>query len=326
MKRSARHLLRNLAATIIACIGFTACSQDELAEQGTPLPVGQYPLELQAGGLQAVAAPVQPATRGTFDDDWDGVESVWVIVNGNGDKKKEYKVEASGDKKTARLTPVVSLADSDDLFWWKSTTEEKTVEAWYPYKSTTPPTDWSVSPTQTAETFAEEDLMYGYAKMTMDDPTIVFKHVLSKVVINLTKSDYLNEASVVSVSLTGQYLTGTFTDYESGNWAMDRKEDGQIQSITACRLLPPNDGYYATYVALCIPQKLEERNVPSITITVDDVTYRYKLVAEGPISTYYQSGYITTYNITVKSEGLEVTPQIRSWWEGAEGDGSVTIE
>lgn len=325
MKRSARHLLRNLAAAIIACAGVTACSQDELAEQGTPLPVGQYPLELQAGGLQAVAAPVQSATRGTFDDDWDGVESVWVIVNDNDDKKKEYKVEASGDKKTARLIPAVPLADSDDLFWWTSTTEEKTVEAWYPCKNTTPPADWSVSPEQTAETLADEDLMYGYAKMTMDDPAIEFEHVLSKVVINLTQSFYLSKASVVSVSLTGQYLTGTFADYGSGVWTMDKKEDGQSQSITACRLLPSNDGYYATYVALCIPQMLEEKNAPSITITVDDVTYRYKLAAGGPISTLYSSGYIYTYNITVKEEGITgVQVEVAPWDEtGTEADGST---
>lgn len=129
MKR--RILRHKFALGLVAALTFASCSQDELTEQGTPLPVGQYPLELAANGLQALATPEQPATRGTFfEGDWDGVTSVRVRVDDQ--QEKEYSVTPSEDKKTARLAPAEPLGLDDNLFWWNSTTDEKTVIAWTP--------------------------------------------------------------------------------------------------------------------------------------------------------------------------------------------------
>ncbi|WP_241217495.1 fimbrillin family protein [Bacteroides gallinarum] len=61
MKRSIlRH--KPVLWSLIAALTLASCSQDEFADNGqnTPLPVGQYPLELTADGLQAVATPAQP--------------------------------------------------------------------------------------------------------------------------------------------------------------------------------------------------------------------------------------------------------------------------
>ena len=57
------------AATLLFALA--ACTQDEAAE-GT-LPAGEYPLIIQANGLDVTAAP---ASRATVDGDWQGVQTV----------------------------------------------------------------------------------------------------------------------------------------------------------------------------------------------------------------------------------------------------------
>ena len=68
-----KHTLILVAAALV----LAACSQDEPA--GDSLPVGEYPLLIDAAGLQAIATP---QTRGTYDGNWDEVETVAVKVDG----------------------------------------------------------------------------------------------------------------------------------------------------------------------------------------------------------------------------------------------------
>ena len=68
------------AISLVAALLLSACSQDELAEQGTTLPEGEYPLQI--GGVSITAeAGEQPWTRVT-ENNTDGMSSVWQ----NGDK------------------------------------------------------------------------------------------------------------------------------------------------------------------------------------------------------------------------------------------------
>ena len=38
---------------LLACMSFASCSQDELTEEGRPLPVGQYPLAVSLTHVRA---------------------------------------------------------------------------------------------------------------------------------------------------------------------------------------------------------------------------------------------------------------------------------
>ena len=58
----------------MAAILFTACTQDELAEQGTALPDGEYPLQIGSVSITAEASE-EPWTRVTEKPDGSG--SVW---------------------------------------------------------------------------------------------------------------------------------------------------------------------------------------------------------------------------------------------------------
>lgn len=336
MNRSRLHSLRNIAAALLACAGFASCSQDELAEQGTPLPIGQYPLELTAGGLQAVATPAQPATRGTFfESDWDSVKSVRVRVND--EVEKEYKVEASGNKKTAFLTPAVPLTNDDVPFWWTSTTETKTVIAWAPSEyaldgNISFPTKWE------KDDFAKYDVIGVRQTIGFTDKSLEFQHLMAKVVINLRRTDYLENAEKVDVQLLNMNGGGILeVAFDTKQFQIKAKDNTPIVNVTPYRL--PDGTYgegslekpFASYTALVIPTNYGNTNV--LQIDVDDAIYQVTKEALGQSGmtgmVRYNAGQVTTFNITVKENELDVTIDNTasiSWdTDGATGNGNVEL-
>ena len=302
-----KHTLILVAAALV----LAACTQDEPA--GDSLPGGKYPLELTAANLhEAVATPAVTGTRSTVDGNWEDALSVAVQVGGENGPVKEYEVASTSDN-GAKLT------EADTQFWWTSSTESKTVRAWYPYSETVP-VDWSVSLTQTEETLKKEDFMMtdGQVTVSLNNPQIAFSHLLAKVEINLMQSEYLQNASEVSVSIPGMYETGTLKDlstYPSINAKIGEYPD---KEITPYKLPSANDGCYASYQALVIPDGVSGSK--EIKVVVDDIIYTLSSVAA------YHSRYRYTYNITVQEEGLEVSvAQSTTWTDGNGGSGSVAL-
>lgn len=315
--------LGKILAGLAATFTLAACSQDGLTEQGTPLPVGQYPLELTAGGLQAVATP---ATRGTVDNDWDGVKDVKVRVNNSG-RNMRYKVEASGNKKTALLTPYAPLENDDTPFWWQSTTEEKDVMAWAPYNyelndKITLPTTW------TKDDFAKYDIIG--ARRTIGfraNKFLTFEHLLAKVTVNLKNSKYLERVGKgkVTVSLTNQRKTGIFELYGSDlavNPPIGSINDATIKTY---QLQSDNTDWYATYQALVVPlSSLAGGIMPRIVVNVDGTEYSYEIKDDG--SSIFTGGYQYTFDITVKEQGLDVSSWNWPTWKKDETEHSGSID
>lgn len=338
MNRSRLNSLRNIAAALLACAGFASCSQDEPAERGTPLPVGQYPLELPAGGLQAVATPAQPATRGTMDGDWDGVTSVKVKVN---DSEKTYKVAASDDKITARLTPAVPLENDDAPFWWTSTTETKTVTAWAPSEYVLDeiiefPSEW------TKEDFAKYDIIGVRKDIGFEDRNepLEFQHLMAKFVINLRKTPYLENAENVKVQLKsrGWSCYGIILIFK-GQLIIDVPwVEGEVREYTTPYHLPEKEYEYvdfgnglaekpfASYTALVPP--LNGKVSPLLIIEVDDIKYQllHSSFTDKP-TVEYRAGQVYTFNVTVKESGLDVTVGNMINWgtNGATGSGEMEL-
>ena len=302
-----KHTLILAATTLL----LAACTQDELAEQGNALPEGEYPLELTATGMRAVATP---STRGTLDGDWEGAQGKKVAVMVNGDTK-EYTLASFGDYKTATLT-------SDDPFYWTSTDETMTVEAWYPCL-TTLPGKWEVPADQSAGMPVDKDFLH--AKQTIsfssrDEAGLTFEHCLAKVVINIQQSDYLDSYDgELSVQLTGLLTTGEVTHYADNILIQGDNSTGGT-SITPHRLDTPADGAFASYEALVIPQAPNLNS--AIEIKVGGAVYSFLTN-----SITFASSCVHTFDITVKAEGLEVSVDTGSmtWGDGAGGSGSVVI-
>ena len=98
---------------------FTACTQDELAEQGNTLPDGEYPLQIGSVSIIAESSE-EPWTRVTEKPDGSG--SVW---------QPDDAITVSLDGETATYTYDGSAWTSEAPLYWKNT-QTAEVTAWYP--------------------------------------------------------------------------------------------------------------------------------------------------------------------------------------------------
>ena len=315
-----KHTLILVAAALV----LAACSQDE--PTGDSLPGGARPLVINASGLQSIATP---QTRGTLEGNWDGVKTVGVRVEIPSLPLKKYKVEAKAGSGNAHLSPAEPLGAGDVAFWWTSTTETKTVTAWCPYGDGYIPAVWTIPDVQTAENMQTTDLLLARKEgMTLQDcetGTFEFRHMLSKVRINLKASEYLQSAAKVDVRLLDQYtMASIYTATLTLSGLSTRDKD-----ITPYQLETPESGCYASYEALVIPLDADEVAATDelIGITVDDdAEYVYRLPAEYKDKDLFLGGYVYTFNITVDAKGLEVSvAQSPAWTDGNDGEGSVAL-
>lgn len=334
MNDTMKHILFMMMSAVLA----TSCSQDALNDgQDNSLPEGAYPLELTAGGLQAVA---MPATRGTVDGDWTDVKDKEIPLmddsnSGNPEVKLYRLTTDASDSMTARL------ASDDAPFYWKSTTEMKAIEAWYSpkedekfqkYKSERPAKGdlWETATAQTAGTMKEDDFLYVKDYMYFEDresQTLQFQHLLAKVRVNLVESDYLKNARTVTVALTNCLYEGNFDFDEERNMRIKEAlmTDDNTANITLCELDTPADGAFATHEGILIPQSVEQNKNLYIQVTVDETaTYRWQMQLSGS-EIAMKGGYQYTFNITVKEQGLSVyTYKYPTWEEG--GSENIEIE
>ena len=110
----------------MAAILFTACTQDELAEQGNTLPDGEYPLQIGSVSITAEASE-EPWTRVTEKSDGSGSvfqdeDRIGVRIAGS-EETGIYRIKVD-DAGNVTITP-------DKPVYWKST-QPAEVTAWYP--------------------------------------------------------------------------------------------------------------------------------------------------------------------------------------------------
>ena len=184
-----------------------ACTQDEAGF----LPEGAEgtPIVFTATGLNPAATAIA-GTRAPVDGNWEGVQSVAVLMDG---MVKTYDVTPStADPTSATLT-------STDPYYWTNH-NDITVTAWWPYTAgeTTPPAV-KVKANQSAQKdFEGSDLIVADGQtVTYGSPTLRFTHRTARVTIVLT--DYTE--GLASVRLTGLSTEGDnpaeITPYDKGS-------------------------------------------------------------------------------------------------------------
>ena len=274
---------QNLLFLCAAALAVTACTQDELS--GGALPEGEYPLIINATGLQAVATPA--STRATVDGNWDGVTSVALSVGGT---VKEYSVTTTDtEKKTA------TLSRNSDPFWWTSR-DSITVSAWWPYATTMP--DVVVKSDQRKQTdFAASDFISAENQtVQFDNPTLEFSHRTARITVNLEKGN-----GITSVTGADVYVTGLSTD------------GGNPASIST--YASGND----TYEALAAPQTVKA-NTPFIEVDLNGSTFYFRPQSDVVLTA--NSRY--TYTVRVTAKGLELVGcTIGGWTEGGGESGTA---
>ena len=184
-----------------------ACTQDEAGF----LPEGAEgtPIVFTATGLNPAATAIA-GTRAPVDGNWEGVQSVAVLMDGT---VKAYDVTPStADPTSATLT-------STDPYYWTNH-NDITVTAWWPYTAgeTTPPAVKVKANQSTQKDFEGSDLIVADGQtVTYGSPTLRFTHRTARVTIVLT--DYTE--GLASVRLTGLSTEGDnpaeITPYDKGS-------------------------------------------------------------------------------------------------------------
>ena len=254
MKRTTIHI----SAALALLLGLAACTQDEAGF----LPEGAEGTSIvfTATGLNPAATAIA-GTRAPVDGNWEGVQSVAVLMDGT---VKTYNVTPStADPTSATLT-------STDPYYWTNH-KNITVTAWWPYTAgeTTPPAVKVKANQSTQKDFEGSDLIVADGQtVTYGSPTLRFTHRTARVTIVLT--DYTE--GLASVQLTGLSTEGDNPD-----------------------IIAPYDKGSNTYTAIVAPQSVAAGTTFITCTFTNGKTFVYKMKN----ATDWQAGGEYTYTVSL---------------------------
>ena len=271
-----------LAALVLS---LAACTQDEAGF----LPEGAEgtPIVFTATGLNPAATAIA-GTRATVDGNWEGVQSVAVLMDGT---VKAYDVTSTtADPTSATLT-------STDPYYWTNH-NDITVTAWWPYTAgeTTPPAV-KVKANQSAQKdFEGSDLIVADGQtVTYGSPTLRFTHRTARVTIVLT--DYTE--GLASVQLTGLSTEGDNPD-----------------------IIVPYDKGSNTYTAIVAPQSVAAGTTFIVCTFTNGKTFVYKMKN----ATDWQAGGEYTYTVSLAAaKDLGYTIESNGSYTVTSADGLMNI-
>ena len=254
MKRTIIHT----SAAIALLLGIAACTQDEAGF----LPEGAEGTSIvfTATGLNPAATAIAN-TRSTVDGDWEGVQSVAVLMDGT---VKAYNVTPSTTDPTS-----TTLTSTDPHRWTNH--NDIAVTAWWPYSEgeTTPPAVKVKANQSTRKDFEGSDLIVADGQtVTYGSPTLRFTHHTALVTIVLT--DYTE--GLASVQLTGLST-----------------ENGNPDKIT------PYDKGSNTYTTLVAPQSVAAGKIFITCTFTNGKTFVYKMKN----ATDWRAGGEYTYTVSL---------------------------
>ena len=262
-----------------------ACTQDEAGF----LPEGAEGTSIvfTATGLNPAATAIA-GTRAPVDGNWEGVQSVAVMMDGT---VKAYDVTPStADPTSATLT-------STDPYYWTNH-NDITVTAWWPYTAgeTTPPAV-KVKANQSAQKdFEGSDLIVADGQtVTYGSPTLRFTHRTARVTIVLT--DYTE--GLASVQLTGLSTEGDNPD-----------------------IIVPYDKGSNTYTAIVAPQNVAAGTAFIVCTFTNGKTFVYKMKN----ATDWQAGGEYTYTVSLAAaKDLGYTIESNGSYTVTSADGLMNV-
>ena len=262
-----------------------ACTQDEAGF----LPEGAEGTSIvfTATGLNP-AATATAGTRAPVDGNWEGVQSVAVMMDGT---VKAYDVTPS------TAAPTSATLTSTDPYYWTSH-NDITVTAWWPYTEgeTTPPAVKVKANQSTQKDFEGSDLIVADGqKVTYGSPTLRFTHRTARVTIVLT--DYTE--GLASVRLSGLSTEGDNPD-----------------------IIVPYDKGSNTYTALVAPQSVAAGTTFITCTFTNGKTFVYKMKN----ATDWQAGGEYTYTVSLAAaKDLGYTIESNGSYTVTSADGLMNV-
>lgn len=283
---------------LVAALLLSACSQDELAENSTALPEGEYPLQIGSVSLTAEISE-QPWTR-VSENPTDGMSSVWAdgdrigVRIGDNEETGIYVVNVDIEGSVVGVTP-------EKPVYWKDK-QPATITAWYPVKE------------ELDFTHQDQGLTYllqatGDGNYQSTPINLNFTHQLAKVRVKL-EGTKANEVTAVTVR---SYPTST---HSHGTL------DSQDRSLTP-QYVPMQE---ATYDGV----KYWEANLRPGTLQANN---SFEVAKEGgtPVRVRLENnvsitaGQVHTINISVNPVIPESTPEITDATGDISGTGTYVV-
>lgn len=266
-----------------AALVLAACTGDDDAAW----PEGGVPLELYAAVEGYSSANAQ--TRATTENRWEGGERVrlWISNSISGRVEEIYSSVDSDGKL------IVNLA-------WVSPDEEKGIQGLYPLSRNI--VSFSVQADQSNEGYQDSDCMaapYLRIAVTSPDKTLVFRHVIAKVVVHLKAGNGVTDDELQRATVTFENLACTGGSINFSNGTAEQVTP-RIDRITPNEVTPAADGYVRTVRALLLPQDMSKRKF--VKIVIGGKTFYYTPAAG---EADFFSGKMYEYRLTVTSEGIE---------------------
>ena len=200
-----------------------------------------------------------------------------------------------------------------DLLWYPEGNDKSQIVAYYPYREGNTPTSFSVEADQTTG-YGASDLMAASNKdvlPTVNTITMNFKHLLTKLVINVTKEV---EANITSIALKGSIPTATL-DLAALTVTVDA-------NVAATNITAQAVETNKTYRALIIPQ--------TVALTLEVATSDGKTLSQKLTSTTLAQGGQYSVNIRVLPDDIEVKliGDIENWTDEGEigADNEIPFE
>lgn len=297
----------------MAAILLAACSQDELAEQGTALPGGEYPLQIGSVTITAESSE-EPWTR-VAENETDGMGSHWT-----GGEEFYVKFEGSDEVGIYKITDAATGAvEAVTPIYWKST-QPANIIAWYAKPQ---PNAYNGMTLRDQDRNGLAYVLRATANnASYDTPvSLQFKHQLAKVRV-VTKGtvnvgsiaiQYPPDCSVNEGIVTSggpwDFLDSYKTYYEGIGtfWEINLPAGNDI---AFCRVTPIENSAIMRSVPLTSPVTLEAGKVHTVTITanregtqtINLANEDYEITGDG---IYYFSG-TASHAIRVKGGNPEI--------------------
>lgn len=262
-----------------AAMLMSSCEAENLGENGTPLPDGEYPLQLTASvdGMMS---------RTAGKDAWTDGDVIGVRI---GDSEPgKYKLNADGRVKEF-VTPL----------YWQNTTSA-TVTAWYPYE---PQTDVNIS--YQWDGFEAFDFLYASAdnQSYLSPTALKFKHQMAKVKYTLVAGDGITDEDLEMMDV---FLLGDATaSFSEGVLSAADQSDGRIYSRY--------DRMTRSGEALLVPQDMTGKKFIMVNYRFPEFA-SFSYTPENQDAGLLKAGMVNTYTITINSDGIDVVAVSGGEW------------